>query len=198
MTILNLGLNSNVKTLFLHMELIETGFKGLILIKPKVFIDERGYFFESFNQEKFESIGIKENFIQDNQSLSNKGIVRGLHFQSPPHAQGKLVRVIKGAVQDVVVDIRKNSTTYGKSYSVELSEENFLMLYIPPGFAHGFATLEDQTIFSYKCTDTYHPECEGGLAWDDREFAINWSVTNPILSEKDKKYQAFSLFVSPF
>jgi dTDP-4-dehydrorhamnose 3,5-epimerase len=180
------------------MELIETGFKGLILIKPKVFIDERGYFFESFNQEKFESIGIKENFIQDNQSLSNKGIVRGLHFQSPPHAQGKLVRVIKGAVQDVVVDIRKNSTTYGKSYSVELSEENFLMLYIPPGFAHGFATLEDQTIFSYKCTDTYHPECEGGLAWDDREFAINWSVTNPILSEKDKKYQAFSLFVSPF
>ncbi len=180
------------------MELIETGFKGLILIKPKVFIDERGYFFESFNREKFESIGIKENFIQDNQSLSNKGIVRGLHFQSPPHAQGKLVRVIKGAVQDVVVDIRKNSTTYGKSYSVELSEDNFLMLYIPPGFAHGFATLEDQTIFSYKCTDTYHPECEGGLAWDDREFNINWSVSNPILSEKDKKYQAFSLFVSPF
>jgi dTDP-4-dehydrorhamnose 3,5-epimerase len=180
------------------MELIETGFKGLILIKPKVFMDERGYFFESFNHEKFESIGIKENFIQDNQSLSNKGIVRGLHFQAPPHAQGKLVRVIKGAVQDVVVDIRKNSTTYGKSYSVELNEENFLMLYIPQGFAHGFATLQDQTIFSYKCTDTYHPECEGGLAWDDREFSINWAVKEPILSEKDKKYQAFSLFVSPF
>ena len=198
MTILNLGLNSNVKPLFLHMELIETGFKGLILIKPKVFIDERGYFFESFNQEKFESIGIKEKFNQDNQSLSNKGLVRGLHFQAPPHAQGKLVRVIKGAVQDVVVDIRKNALTYGKSYSVELSEENFLMLYIPPGFAHGFATLQDHTIFSYKCTDTYHPECEGGLAWDDREFAIDWSVSAPILSEKDKKYQAFSLFVSPF
>jgi len=180
------------------MELIETGFKGLILIKPKVFIDERGYFFESFNQEKFESIGIKENFIQDNQSLSNKGIIRGMHFQAPPHAQGKLVRVIKGAVQDVVVDIRKNSTTYGKSYSVELSEENFLMLYIPPGFAHGFATLQDQTIFSYKCTDTYHPESEGGIAWNDREFGIEWAVSNPVLSEKDKKYQAFSLFVSPF
>lgn len=198
MTILDLGSKYKVKTLFLHMELIETGFKGLLLIKPKVFKDERGYFFESFNQDKFESIGIIEKFTQDNQSLSNKGIVRGLHFQTPPHAQGKLVRVIKGAVQDVVVDIRKNSTTYGKSYSVELSEDNFLMLYIPPGFAHGFATLEDQTIFSYKCTDTYHPECEGGLAWDDREFAIEWSVTNPILSEKDKKYQAFSLFVSPF
>jgi dTDP-4-dehydrorhamnose 3,5-epimerase len=180
------------------MELIETGFKGLILIKPKVFIDERGYFFESFNQEKFESIGINENFIQDNQSLSNKGIVRGLHFQAPPHAQGKLVRVIKGAVQDVVVDIRKNSLTYGKSYAVDLTEENFLMLYIPAGFAHGFATLEDHTIFSYKCTDTYHPECEGGLAWNDREFAIDWAIKNPILSEKDKKYQAFSLFVSPF
>jgi len=198
MTILNLGLNSSVKPLFLHMELIETGFKGLILIKPKVFKDERGYFFESFNQEKFESIGIKEKFTQDNQSLSNKGIVRGLHFQAPPHAQGKLVRVIKGAVQDAVVDIRKNSLTYGKSYSVELSEENFLMLFIPPGFAHGFATLQDHTIFSYKCTDTYHPESEGGLAWDDREFAIDWAVSAPILSEKDKKYQAFSLFVSPF
>ena len=180
------------------MELIETGIKGLLLISPKVFKDERGYFFESFNKEKFQSIGVTEEFTQDNQSLSNKGIIRGMHFQTPPHAQGKLVRVIKGSVQDVVVDIRKNSTTYGKQYSVDLTEENFLMLYIPPGFAHGFATLEDNTIFSYKCTDTYHPETEGGLAWNDREFGIEWKVSDPILSEKDKKYHPFSLFVSPF
>lgn len=180
------------------MELIETGIKGLLLISPKVFKDERGYFFESFNKEKFQSIGVTEEFTQDNQSLSNKGIIRGMHFQSPPHAQGKLVRVIKGSVQDVVVDIRKNSTTYGKHYSVELTEDNFLMLYIPPGFAHGFATLEDNTIFSYKCTDTYHPETEGGLAWNDREFGIEWKISDPILSEKDKKYLPFSLFVSPF
>jgi len=180
------------------MELIETGFKGLLLIQPKVFQDARGYFFESFNKDKFRELGIEEEFLQDNQSLSNEGIVRGLHFQSPPHAQGKLVRVIKGTVQDVVVDIRKNSTTYGKHYDIELSETNFLMLYIPPGFAHGFATLQDETIFSYKCTDVYHPETEGGLAWDDREFGIQWQVNDPVLSEKDKKYQPFSLFVSPF
>lgn len=180
------------------MELIETGFKGLLLIKPKVFQDARGYFFESFNKEKFAELGVHEDFLQDNQSLSGKGIVRGMHFQSPPHAQGKLVRVIKGAVQDVVVDIRKNSPTYGRHYDVELNEANFLMLYIPPGFAHGFATLEDHTIFSYKCTDTYHPETEGGLAWDDREFGIKWKISDPVLSEKDKKYQPFSLFVSPF
>ncbi len=180
------------------MEVIETGFEGLLLIKPRVFQDARGYFFESFNKEKFAEIGVHEEFLQDNQSLSGKGIIRGMHFQSPPHAQGKLVRVIKGAVQDVVIDIRKNSRTYGKHYDVDLTETNFLMLYIPPGFAHGFATLEDQTIFSYKCTDVYHPETEGGLAWDDREFGIKWKVSDPVLSEKDKKYQPFSLFISPF
>ena len=180
------------------MEVIETGFEGLLLIKPRVFQDARGYFFESFNKEKFAEIGVHEEFLQDNQSLSGKGIIRGMHFQSPPHAQGKLVRVIKGAVQDVVIDIRKNSRTYGKHYDVDLTENNFLMLYIPPGFAHGFATLEDQTIFSYKCTDVYHPETEGGLAWDDREFGIKWKVSDPVLSEKDKKYQPFSLFISPF
>ncbi len=180
------------------MELIETGFKGLLLIKPKVFQDPRGYFFESFNKEKFKAIGIEDEFLQDNQSLSGKGIVRGMHFQGPPHAQGKLVRVIRGAVQDVVVDIRKNSQTYGRHYDIELSGDNFLMLYIPPGFAHGFATLEDDTIFSYKCTDVYHPETEGGLPWDDREFGIQWKVNDPVLSDKDKKYEPFSLFVSPF
>ncbi len=181
-----------------YMEIIETGFKDLLLLKPKVFKDPRGYFYESYNNEIFKNIGINQEFIQDNQSLSNKNIVRGMHFQAPPHAQGKLVRVIKGAVQDVVVDIRKSSPTYGKNYSVDLTEENFLMLWIPPGFAHGFATLEDHTIFAYKCTDTYHPETEGGIAWDDREIGIKWQVDEPILSEKDTKYKPFSLFISPF
>lgn len=180
------------------MELIETGFKGLILIKPRVFKDERGYFYESYNKEVFEKAGIKEDFVQDNQSLSAKGILRGMHFQNPPHAQGKLVRVIKGAVQDVVIDIRKDSPGYGKHYSVELSEDNFLMLYIPPGFAHGFATLRDETVFSYKCTDTYHPASEGGLLWNDREFGIRWQIENPVLSDKDRKHLPFSLFISPF
>ena len=180
------------------MEIIETGFKDLLLLKPKVFKDPRGYFYESYNKAIFNNAGIAVEFTQDNQSLSNKNIVRGMHFQAPPHAQGKLVRVIKGAVQDVVVDIRKNSATYGQNYSVDLTEDNFLMLWIPPGFAHGFATLEDNTIFAYKCTDTYHPETEGGLAWDDRELGIKWQVNDPILSEKDTKYKPFSLFISPF
>jgi len=183
---------------FATMEIIETGIKDLLLLKPKVFKDERGYFYESYNTALFKTIGIDSNFIQDNQSLSNKNILRGLHFQAPPFAQGKLVRVIKGAVLDVALDIRKNSTTYGQHFSVELTEENFLMLWIPQGFAHGFATLQDQTIFSYKCTEMYHPETEGGLLWNDREIGINWNIDNPILSEKDKKFEPFSLFVSPF
>ncbi len=183
---------------FCGMEVIETGIKDLVVLRPKVFKDERGYFFESFNQKAFEAVGIKEQFTQDNQSLSSKGILRGLHFQTPPHAQGKLVRVIKGAVLDVAVDIRKNSPTYGKHYAVELTEDNFLMMFIPAGFAHGFATLQDQTIFSYKCTDTYHPECEGGLMWNDPDLNIQWNIDQPVLSEKDKKNQAFASFVSPF
>lgn len=180
------------------MEIIETGIEGLKVIKPRVFKDPRGYFFESYNQKNFNDLGFNDDFIQDNQSLSNKGIVRGMHFQSPPHAQAKLVRVIKGAVQDVVIDIRKNSKTYGQHFSIELSEENFLMLYVPVGFAHGFAPLVDQTIFSYKCSDVYHPESEGGLMWNDPEFGIDWAIKDPILSEKDKSHQPFSLFISPF
>ncbi|MDP2176256.1 MAG: dTDP-4-dehydrorhamnose 3,5-epimerase [Bacteroidota bacterium] len=180
------------------MEIIETGFDGLILINPRVFKDNRGYFFESYNQQKFLEAGIVDEFTQDNQSLSSKGIVRGLHFQAPPHAQSKLVRVIKGAVLDVVVDIRKSSRTYGKHYAVELTEANFLMLYIPKGFAHGFRTLEDNTIFSYKCSDVYHPETEGGLKWNDPEFKIDWQIEDPILSDKDKFYESFNLFISPF
>jgi dTDP-4-dehydrorhamnose 3,5-epimerase len=180
------------------MEIIETGIEGLKVIKPKVFKDPRGYFFESYNQKIMSDLGLNDNFIQDNQSLSNTGIVRGMHFQSPPHAQAKLVRVIKGAVQDVVIDIRKNSKTYGKHFSIELTEDNFLMLYVPVGFAHGFAPLIDQTIFSYKCSDVYHPESEGGLMWNDSEFGIDWAIKDPVLSEKDKNHQPFSLFISPF
>jgi dTDP-4-dehydrorhamnose 3,5-epimerase len=180
------------------MEVIETGFKDLLLLKPKVFKDSRGYFYESYSKAQFEAIGIHAEFVQDNQSLSGKNILRGLHFQAPPHAQGKLVRVIKGAVQDIVLDIRKNSTTYGQHYAIDLTEENFLMLWIPPGFAHGFATLADDTIFAYKCTDTYHPETEGGIPWNDRELGIQWKAENPVLSEKDTKYHPFSLFISPF
>jgi len=180
------------------MEIITTDFEGLFVLKPKVFQDKRGYFYESYNQNLFKENNLTTNFIQDNQSLSNKGIIRGLHFQNPPHAQIKLVRVIKGAVLDVVVDIRKNSKTYGQHFSIELNEENFLMLYIPVGFAHGFATLKDNTIFSYKCSETYHPESEGGLTWNDPEFKIDWQMEQPILSPKDEKYDSFNLFVSLF
>jgi dTDP-4-dehydrorhamnose 3,5-epimerase len=172
--------------------------KGPKLITPKVFGDHRGYFFESFNESHFQEAGIVEHFKQDNQSLSNKGILRGLHFQAPPYDQGKLVRVIKGAVLDVIVDIRSTSPTYGQHYLVELTEENFLMLWIPPGFAHGFYTLKDGTIFSYKCTEVYAPQSEGGLMWNDPNFKIDWGVTEPILSDKDKHYKAFDEFLSPF
>lgn len=180
------------------MEVRETGFKGLYIIQPKVFGDPRGYFYESYNREAFVKAGIGVEFLQDNQSMSAKGILRGLHFQKPPHAQGKLVRVVRGAVQDVVVDIRKDSATYGKHLSVLLTENNHTALYIPPGFAHGFATLEDNTLFTYKCTDTYHPETEGGLMWNDPQLDISWDITEPLLSEKDKNYEPFNLFNSPF
>lgn len=180
------------------MEVIETGIQGLVVIQPRVFKDPRGYFFESYNRLKFDEMGIDVEFTQDNQSLSAKGILRGLHFQKPPHAQGKLVRVIKGAVLDVAVDIRKGSPTYGRHFKIELNESNFTMFYIPPGFAHGFLTLEDNTIFSYKCTDTYHPETEGGLLWNDPQIGIEWPLTDPILSDKDKLFIPFSEFKSPF
>lgn len=180
------------------MNITETPIKGLIIIEPKVFKDERGYFYESFNQKIFDALGIKETFVQDNQSLSQKNVVRGLHFQNPPYAQAKLVRVIKGAVLDVVVDIRKNSSTYGKSFSIELTENNFLMLYIPVGFAHGFATLEDHTIFSYKCSNYYNKNSEDTILWNDKDLNIDWKIQHPILSEKDKNGKAFRDFVSLF
>ena len=180
------------------MEFRETGFEGLWIIEPKVWKDNRGYFFESYNEDVFKKHGIDVNFKQDNQSFSQKGAVRGLHFQKEPFAQGKLVRVIKGAVKDVVLDIRTNSKTYGKHFDIILSEENFLIFWIPPGFAHGFSTLEDNTIFSYKCTNVYSKESEGGIIFNDPALGIDWEVEHPILSPKDLELPLFKDFVSPF
>lgn len=180
------------------MEVIETKIKDLLIIKPKVFADARGYFFESYNETVFKQNGIVANFVQDNQSLSSTGVLRGLHFQAPPHDQGKLVRVITGAVLDVAVDIRKNSPTYGQHVSIELTEENKTMFYIPSGFAHGFLTLRDNTIFSYKCTNVYNKSSEGCVLWNDSDLNINWNVSNPILSDKDLVGTPFKEFKSPF
>ena len=180
------------------MEVIETKIKDLLIIHPKVFGDTRGYFFESYNEGDFKKQGIEVKFIQDNQSLSNKGVLRGLHFQAPPYDQGKLVRVITGAVLDVAVDIRKNSPTYGEHIAIELTAENKTMFYIPPGFAHGFLTLQDNTIFSYKCTNLYNKSSEGTVLWNDTDLKINWNISNPLLSEKDLIGTKFKDFISPF
>ena len=180
------------------MELIKTPLEGLLIIKPDVFEDDRGYFFESFNVEKFRKAGLDLKFMQDNESRSKKGVLRGLHFQSPPYDQGKLVRVIGGSALDVAVDIRKNSPTYGKWDSIILSGQNKLMYWIPAGFAHGFVTLEDATIFFYKCTNIYNKESEGSLLWNDPDLNIRWGIENPVISEKDKISQGFRGFVSPF
>ncbi len=180
------------------MEILETKIKDLLIIKPRVFEDARGYFFESYNKDVFTKHHIHVDFVQDNQSLSHRGVLRGLHFQSPPFAQGKLVRVITGAVLDVAVDIRKNSPTYGEHVTIELTEENKTMFYIPPGFAHGFATLRDNTIFSYKCTQTYHKESEGTVLWNDSDLKIDWQLENPLLSDKDMNGIIFKSFESPF
>lgn len=167
------------------MEFLPLEIPEVLVIKPDVFTDDRGYFFESFHKEKFASNGIDLPFLQDNESKSQKGVLRGLHFQLPPFEQGKLVRVIKGAVLDVAVDIRKNSPTFGKWVSVTLSEENKLMCWIPSGFAHGFLTLYDNTIFSYKCTNVYNKASEGSIKWNDPAVGIDWGMSNPILSHKD-------------
>ena len=180
------------------MKIIKTNIPAVLLIEPKVFADERGYFFESYNRKKFVEHGIPEIFIQDNESKSQKGVLRGLHFQKPPFAQGKLVRVIKGTVIDVAVDIRKGSKTYGQWTSAELSEENKKMLWVPHGMAHGFVTLEDETIFSYKCTELYNKSSEGSIRWDDPDLNIDWGLESPVLSDKDKQAPLFRDFVSPF
>lgn len=163
------------------MKIIETAIEGVVIIEPRLFKDERGYFFESFSQREFEEKIRKISFVQDNESKSSYGVLRGLHFQKPPYAQSKLVRVIKGAVLDVAVDIRKGSPTFGKHVAVELTEENHLQLFIPRGFAHGFSVLSQEVIFQYKCDNFYAPQSEGALAWDDSDLNINWRIpTNQI------------------
>jgi dTDP-4-dehydrorhamnose 3,5-epimerase len=173
------------------MQLQKTQIEGLFIIHPDVFPDERGYFYESYQKEKFRKLGIDAGFVQDNESMSMKNVLRGLHFQNPPYAQGKLVRVVRGSVMDVAVDIRKNSSTYGKWESAILSAENKLMMWIPVGFAHGFITLEDNSIFQYKCTNYYNKESESGIIWNDPDLGINWGTDKPLVSEKDLKGLAF-------
>ncbi len=181
------------------MKIKTTIIKGVYLIKPTKFKDKRGVFFESFNKEIFKNnVDSKVNFVQDNQSLSYKGVLRGLHFQNPPYAQVKLVSVVKGSVLDVVVDLRKKSKTFGKYISEELNEYNNHQLYIPKGMAHGFLTLEDNTIFTYKCSGFYNKESEDSILWNDKSLNIKWPNSNPILSEKDGNAKKFTSFVSPF
>lgn len=180
------------------MEIIPTEIPDVCIIKPLVFADDRGYFFESYNREKFLASALNLNFIQDNESRSMKGVLRGLHFQQQPYAQGKLVRVMRGAVLDVAVDIRKKSPTYGKWVSIVLTGDNKYMYWIPEGFAHGFLTLEDDTVFFYKCTNVYNKASEGSIRWNDPDLNINWGIENPILSEKDKISPLFKDLVTSF
>ena len=182
------------------MEAIKTDIEGVYIIEPKVFKDQRGYFFESYNKLSLESLGIDYTFVQDNQSKSSYGVIRGLHFQKPPHAQTKLLRVVEGKIIDVAVDIRKGSPTYGKHVAVELSAENFRQLLIPAGFAHGFSVLSETAIVQYKCTDYYHPETEGGIMFNDSDIDIDWGIPldEAVVSDKDLKHPSFSEFDSPF
>lgn len=181
-----------------NMKIIKTPIPGLLEIEPAIFGDDRGYFYESYNKDAFYQVGITADFVQDNQSLSSKGVLRGLHFQNPPHVQGKLVRVISGAVLDVALDIRVGSPTYGQHYSVELTGENKKMFWIPPGFAHGFLTLENDTIFAYKCTALYNKASEGAVLWNDPQLNINWNIDAPLVSAKDQEAPAFNTLKSQF
>lgn len=184
------------------MNILATPIQDLLIIEPKVWKDNRGYFYESFSQSAFEQAGIIANFVQDNQSFSQKGTLRGLHAQANPFAQGKLVRVIQGRVVDVAVDIRKNSTTYGQHFTVELSGENHRQLWVPPGFLHGFLTLEDHTIFTYKVTNYYNKASEIGVMWNDPTLNIDWAAyldpSEFLLSDKDLVLSNFDSFKSPF
>jgi dTDP-4-dehydrorhamnose 3,5-epimerase len=180
------------------MQIEKFDIEGPILITPKVFEDERGYFYESYSKAQFSKLGINVDFLQDNQSLSNKGTLRGLHFQAPPFEQGKLVRVSQGSVLDIIVDIRKKSPTYGQSLTVMLSESNKKQLWVPPGFAHGFSVLEDKTVFQYKCTNYYNKDSEGGIVYNDQSLNLDWQVENPIVSEKDINLPSMTHFISPF
>ena len=176
------------------MKVIKTPIEGLLLIEPRVFGDARGYFFESFNQAEFEREVGPVHFVQDNESRSCYGVVRGLHFQKGEHAQAKLVRVAVGCVLDVAVDIRKGSPTYGQHFAVELSAENHLMLFIPRGFAHGFSVLSEHAVFQYKCDNLYNPDAEAAIAWDDPDLAIDWQIPSSkvILSGKDRNHPRLS------
>jgi dTDP-4-dehydrorhamnose 3,5-epimerase len=182
------------------MNVTTTAIDGLLIIEPRVFKDDRGYFYESYSKQKFEEAGIHADFIQDNQSFSQKGTLRGLHGQADPYAQGKLVRVIQGRVLDVAVDVRKNSATYGQHVTIELSGDNHKQFWVPPGFLHGFVTLEDNTIFTYKVTNYYNKESEIGVIWNDPALAIGWGVneTEVLLSPKDELLPSFADFKSPF
>ncbi len=182
------------------MKILRNHISGLLTIEPSVFEDDRGYFIESFNKLAFKEVtGVDVDFVQDNESMSNKGVLRGLHFQVPPYAQDKLVRVVRGSVIDVAVDLRHNSPTFGEYAKVYLSEKNKKQFFVPKGFAHGFVVLEDQTIFSYKCSDFYHRDSERSLKWNDPAIGINWEIDAPILSQKDRETE-YSLedFTSTF
>lgn len=182
------------------MKITTTPIEGLLIIEPRIFPDDRGYFYESYNQTKYQEAGMTAPFVQDNQSFSQKGALRGLHGQADPFAQGKLVRVLKGSVLDVAVDIRKNSPTYGQHVTVELTGENHVQFWIPPGFLHGFVTLEDDTIFTYKVTNFYDKASEIGVIWNDPQLAIGWGVNEKdvLLSPKDEVLPTFADFKSPF
>ena len=168
------------------MNVIATELPGVLIVEPKVFPDARGFFVETYNKERYAACGIAADFVQDNLSFSSRGVLRGLHYQNP-HAQGKLVYVLQGEVWDVAVDIRPGSPQFGRWTAVTLSSDNKRQFYIPPGFAHGFCVLSDTALFTYKCTDLYHPECDGGIRWDDPDIGITWPVVEPLLSDKDRK-----------
>lgn len=182
------------------MEVIKTGTEGVVIIEPKVFRDARGYFFESFSKREFDELVRPIDFVQDNESCSTRGVMRGLHFQRPPYTQSKLVRCVKGRVLDVAVDIRKGSPTYGRHVAVELSEENHRQFFVPRGFAHGFAVLSDIAVFQYKCDNFYAPQADGGISILDRSLDIDWRIdpAEALLSEKDTRHPLLKDFDSPF
>lgn len=182
------------------INVIDTPISGVKIIEPKIFGDSRGYFYESYSQRDFEEKVAKVNFVQDNQSFSHYGVLRGLHFQNPPYTQSKLVRVIQGKVVDVAVDIRKGSPTYGQHVAVELTGDNHRQFFIPKGFAHGFVVLSETALFQYKCDEFYHPESEDAIAWNDSDIAIKWPIplSDIELSEKDRQHSFLENFVSPF
>lgn len=183
------------------MNVIDTEIEGVKIIEPRIFGDARGYFFESFNSKDFAlQTGVQVHFVQDNESKSRYGVIRGLHFQRPPYAQSKLVRVVSGKVLDVAVDIRQESPTYGRHVAVELTGENHRQLFLPKGMAHGFAVLSNEVVFQYKCDEYYNPQSEGAIAWDDSMLAIDWRLpkADVVLSEKDAHHPGFANFVTPF